>query len=578
MTEALRTVTFVGIALVLGVVAYVFQPHRNDFEVNELVGNELFASFDDPAKAAGLEIVRYDADLGEIYDFEVSRNKAGMWSIPSHSDYPADAEDQMRDAALCLVGLKVLGVATTDPSEHELFGVMEPDKDEVKLGAQGVGLLVRFQDDKGKDLADLIIGKQVKDSEEQRFVRVPGQSPVYAVVFDSLKLSTKFEDWIESDLLKLSTFDVERVRTRDYSLVQTTGGVIQEKRFDATVTFNSTDSKWELNELVAYRRQEGSLTQYEAVPTELSDMEELNNTKLNDLKSALGDLEIVDVRRKPSGLSAELTTGEDFLKDQETWNSLMTLGFYPADLNDDGQYELVSANGEVHVLMKDGYEYVLLFGNVTRSGESSADGDMNRYLFVTTRVDDSKFPQPELEELPQESTGGEAQDVSPTPGGDDESETQQEEQATNDQPADKTDDAEAESEGVATSDTQQGDQQDAAGDDDEEADPQAEGAGDTEEAERKLAAERERITKANQRKLDEWNENKRKAQEKVRELNSRFADWYYVVSEDVYKKIRLSRDDLVQESETAKAEGFGVDAFRDLQDKGLEQDAGTEQQ
>ena len=53
-------------------------------------------------------------------------------------------------------------------------------------------------------------------------------------------------------------------------------------------------------------------------------------------------------------------------------------------------------------------------------------------------------------------------------------------------------------------------------------------------------------------------------------MNSRFADWYYVISEDVYKKIHLSRNDLVKETEAAKETGIGVDSFRDLEKKGIE--------
>jgi hypothetical protein len=87
---------------------------------------------------------------------------------------------------------------------------------------------------------------------------------------------------------------------------------------------------------------------------------------------------------------------------------------------------------------------------------------------------------------------------------------------------------------------------------------------------KKLDAERERITRENQRKLDEWNDKKQKAQEKVRELNGRFADWYYVISEDVYKKLHLSRSDIIKEGAASSQEGTGIDAFRSLQQDGLD--------
>jgi hypothetical protein len=44
----------------------------------------------------------------------------------------------------------------------------------------------------------------------------------------------------------------------------------------------------------------------------------------------------------------------------------------------------------------------------------------------------------------------------------------------------------------------------------------------------------------------------KKAQKRVKELNARFADWYYVISEDVYKKLRVTQAELVT---TPQAEG-----------------------
>ena len=35
----------------------------------------------------------------------------------------------------------------------------------------------------------------------------------------------------------------------------------------------------------------------------------------------------------------------------------------------------------------------------------------------------------------------------------------------------------------------------------------------------------------------------------MKELNDRFADWYFIISEDVYKKIHLGRSDVVKKKE-----------------------------
>jgi len=47
-------------------------------------------------------------------------------------------------------------------------------------------------------------------------------------------------------------------------------------------------------------------------PIKMSDKEELGTPKLDELINALGDLKIVDISRKPAGLSADLKTAADF--------------------------------------------------------------------------------------------------------------------------------------------------------------------------------------------------------------------------------------------------------------------------
>ena len=172
--------------------------------------------------------------------------------------------------------------------------------------------------------------------------------------------------------------------------------------------------------------------------------------------------------------------------------------------------------------MKDGVEYVLRFGEIDSVTQSSEEGELNRYLFVTTRLNKAKFPPLELE---------------PLPGGDDTGEAAKEEAK-------------------------------------EEAKSDADAAAKTEESvgeKSDLELERERVRKENQRKQDERDEKLKKANKKIAELNARFADWYYIIAEDEYKKVHLGRSELIKEKASAKEEGFGVDSFRQLQDDGLEE-------
>ena len=69
----------------------------------------------------------------------------------------------------------------------------------------------------------------------------------------------------------------------------------------AVVDFDNKESKWKLVEMKSTTRRSGK---WEEVT--LSEDEELDSQKLNDLKTALDDLKIVDVRHKPAGLSKDL--------------------------------------------------------------------------------------------------------------------------------------------------------------------------------------------------------------------------------------------------------------------------------
>ncbi len=529
MSASVKTLIFVGVSLVVIVVAMATYPRQETFQAPSLQGKPLFKDFSDPEIAAQLKIAEFAEDVGKLSEFEVARDKkSGLWTIPSSSNYPADAETQMRDAATALIDLRVLAVIDEGTSSHEVFGVVEPNKEKLQASQSGVGLMVNVKSAKGKDLAKLIIGKKVKDAENQRYVRVPGQNAICVVEIDPEKFPTDFEKWIERDLLKINTLDVERVSLRDYSILtsKTLTGIRLDKfeqRFEADAAWDTEKNEWQLKKLVEFPNGKPR-------PTALLDTEELNKENLDGLKTALGDLKIVGVRRKPKGLGADLKAGTEIMKSQESLESLVNRGFFPVQIQ--GQEPVLrAANGEVLVGTKDGVEYILRFGEIASVDDSTEEGKLNRYLFVTTQVDQAHFPPLQLEPLPE---------------GDD-----------------KKAPAEADKKNAETED---GEKKDA------ENDPGVDDADKKDDVEKKsaLELERERITKENQRKRDEREENLKKAKTKVSELNARFADWFYVIAEDEYKKIHLNRNSLIKQKDSASEEGFGVDALRTLEKEGID--------
>jgi hypothetical protein len=256
----------------------------------------------------------------------------------------------------------------------------------------------------------------------------------------------------------------------------------------------------------------------------------------------LGDTKIVGVLRKPTGLGADLKAGSEIMNDQESLSSLMNRGFFPVTI-EGGDPEIRAANGEVLVGLKDGVEYVLRFGEVASVAleeKKGKEGQINRYLFVTARLDQSKFPPLQLEPLP----GGEDSPAAAAP-------------------AAVVDPAAVPAGAEAAKDVAQPATDEAAKKED------AKKVGATEEK-TDLELERERIRKENQRKQDERDEKLKKANQRISELNARFADWYYIISEDGYKKIHLGRNDLIAEKASATQEGFGVDSLRQLQTEGIQ--------
>ena len=91
--------------------------------------------------------------------------------------------------------------------------------------------------------------------------------------------------------------------------------------------------------------------------------------------------------------------------------------FYPVPSGPNGEIEILSANGELDVTLNTGVKYVLRFGNISGVEDSNADSEagVNRYLLVTTKVDETQFPVPELQTVPKTVDEMKAKMAPPTP-------------------------------------------------------------------------------------------------------------------------------------------------------------------
>ena len=498
MNDLIKTLLFAAVALVLTGAALVSTRDRayRDERFNDQ-GQEFFADFD-PEQCTDLEVVSFDPSTATAHRFQVMW-KDKKWVIPSHYDYPADARDRLSKTAAAVMGLRKDTIRSDNAEEHQAMGVIDP-LDAKAASLEGRGQRVTLRDTSGKTLADFIIGKEIKGTGHgadsagaQHFVRVPGQKRTYGVVVKA-DLSTKFADWIETNLLKVDAGKIRKVLFDNYKMqeVRTSGGEsVLAPIGDQRVTITRKESFGPWNVAIEKRDPESGKWN----PSPLPPNQEANEEKLRELTEALGDLKIVGVRPKPPGL-----TDPNDPKLQLTVpiaSSLMSRGFYLSR-----NHGLFSDQGDVVVSTDDGVVYTLRYGGPvfatgdelsagTPDADEKKDRDAskksaekkpggvqeNRYLMLTVSFDPTMIPEPAKVEKPL-SRAGEVHDL---PG---------------DVFAPKPDDPNY-------------------------------------LAEQKAAEEREK------REKDEHDRKIADGQKKVKDLAVRFGPWYYVTPGESFTKINL---------------------------------------
>ena len=470
------TLMFVGVAVVLGIVALFAVPSSVEPEAYSDQGELFFPEFNNPDDCRELVIYEPNPDTNTVESFNV-KFEDGMYRIPSHNGYPADAEERMAPAAAGLIGLKKDIIRSDRKDDQATCSVEDPLDDASSV--DGRGKRVVLKDRSGRTIADIIVGKQVesnssgmggggRSSSDWAYMREPDSKRIYAVDMrlnkeggyggDLIKdVSTRFSEWIDTDLLHLEKSKVNEIVIQNYSVNEISNSVdIKDK---VCLSKNDEDG-WILDDLA-----EG---------------EQVDEDESGTLLRTLDSLLIEGVRPRPE----QLTSG-----------SLNRYGFF---VNQGGQ--LFGNEGQMEIFCDDGVIYHLYFGEilfgegdaVTSGAEGEAPeeeksaggmGTENRYLFLWATLD------PELEE----KTGAAVAAA--------------EEEAVKKAEEEKDKDEEEGEEG-ATAKT--GDKSDT------------------------------------QKEREKWEKKLEDAVTRVEELNLRFEKWFYVISGESFKKLRLARAELVE--------------------------------
>ncbi|CAK9043825.1 DUF4340 domain-containing protein, partial [Durusdinium trenchii] len=299
-------------------------------KIYDIVGEPFYPDFNDPNSATGLRVAAYNEDEGRTEVFQVEQ-KDGLWRIPSHHNYPADGREQLSKTASSIIGVSRKALVETSKASHKRYRLLDPlDRD--VAGTEGRGDRVTlFKGD--EPLVDFIIGEKTEEEGDTYYVRRADEDTVYTADLD-VEITTQFADWIEPNLLDVTSGDVRQLVIDRYHVDEDRGVVVREDQ--SVLKRESASADWTMEDLN-------------------EESESLKTSEVTSMLSALRDLKIVGVRPKPPALSAFLR-GDARSIPQSVEFDLNARGFYIANSG------LVANEGNVFVGTDEGVMYILGFG------------------------------------------------------------------------------------------------------------------------------------------------------------------------------------------------------------------------
>ncbi|HEY4261314.1 MAG TPA: DUF4340 domain-containing protein [Schlesneria sp.] len=520
MNESQRTIAFVVVAAVSVVAARFAGPSapKATAEVTN-IGEVFYPDFTDANAAKSLEVASYNPDTATVRPFAIVQDKTGMWRIPYAHSYPADGKDRLAKTAASMIGIRREGFAGRRDSEHADFGVLDP-KAEAATDLKGIGNRITLKDETGKVLADYIIGKEVKGRTGMYYIRRPDEKATYMAKLD-IQVSTKFADWIEADLLKIDGTKLNSIDI-DTTSVDVGQGTLVDGEQNHLVRKNSSDP-WKMDGIDESK-------------------DELNQEEVRKLVSALDELKIVGVRRKPARMAQGLRSGKPLEQtlDMEMAVDLSMKGFLLAKSNKGNSVRMIPKDGEVVAVTDQGVSYDLKFGEIFTGTEEEAEVGFAK----------------------EEGKDGESKDADKKDGEkkDDEGKDLKDESKSKQKSRYLYVTVTFDPKGLGPKPTEptkpeEPSETPAAGEEDASVDALAPAntAGDPKKIYEANLAKYEQDQKTYESDLKSYNEKVKAGEKLVKELNNRFVDWYYVVSGNSFENLRQGRKTLVKEKGAATA-------------------------
>lgn len=369
MNDFAKTAAALVIAAGLAGAAYMSAPKPVTDAAFSDQGEMFFPAFTDPLAAKSLEVLSYDDATATLTPFKVQFDGA-RWVIPSHHNYPADAQANMSSAASAFIGLKKDAVRTDKASDHQVLGVLAPDDDKAPLSGRGTRVTLRNA--AGETLADLIIGKAVEGGSVggQVYARVPGKNRVYAVNFTKA-ITSKFSDWVQTDVLKIGGanvvgFEVDRYQIDEQAGTKVTTETVSIRKAEETTppAPASPDAPAPTPPRWTFTAQPGGGPKPGETP---------NEAPIDNAVGALRTMKILGVRPKPEKVVKYFESGGP--GGGVKLNSLDLMGMVSKGFFATQDNKFLANEGEVGVTCDDGVVYRMYFGELlVASGEALSAG------------------------------------------------------------------------------------------------------------------------------------------------------------------------------------------------------------
>lgn len=337
-SEMLKTGLFAVGAVALVAAASWIEPDSYKAEIYSDTGQTFFPKFTEADMVKAIEVVDYDEVEAAARPLKVEFRK-NRWLLTSHSDYPAEARDRLARTSTALLDLKKDQAVSDRVEDHSNYSVIDP-LDAKNASLTGRGKRVTLRDAQGVTLAELILGKPIKEKQGFRYVRIPGQKRTYAVKTDA-DPSAKFEDWVEADLLRIGYNDIAKLTLNSYQIDEQMGRIINPRRLAM-----------------------------------VKDKENWDN-QARSIASAIGSLRVGGARPKPPTLAQQLRTGALELT-LDVVMSLRQKGFFISPMG-----ALLANEGELTIETVKGLVCTLRFGELVAEGATGGKQKDSRYMFVT---------------------------------------------------------------------------------------------------------------------------------------------------------------------------------------------------